>query len=171
MLLQPLLTHALLCPTLRHPQTRRSATPPSASSPKTQQQVSCELWWRARMRADCPPHGALWCAACGRQQRVRSGRGMPAPVGSMPQHARTQPPAATAVAVHKRHPHDPLTRARSAPRHPTHTTHTHTPVLDDSANALFMTEIVRGMAYTIKAYFDPKVRGPPRRGVYCVCGG
>jgi hypothetical protein len=30
-------------------------------------------------------------------------------------------------------------------------------VLDDSANALFMTEIVRGMAYTIKAYFDPKV--------------
>jgi hypothetical protein len=30
-------------------------------------------------------------------------------------------------------------------------------VLDDSANALFMTEIVRGMAYTIKAFFDPKV--------------
>ena len=31
------------------------------------------------------------------------------------------------------------------------------PVLDDSANALFMTEIVRGMAYTIKAFFEPKV--------------
>jgi hypothetical protein len=30
-------------------------------------------------------------------------------------------------------------------------------VLDDSANALFVTEIVRGMAYTLKAYFDPKV--------------
>jgi len=30
-------------------------------------------------------------------------------------------------------------------------------VLDDSANALFMTEIVRGMAYTIKAFFEPKV--------------
>lgn len=30
-------------------------------------------------------------------------------------------------------------------------------ILDDSANALFMTEIVRGMMYTIKAYFDPKV--------------
>jgi hypothetical protein len=32
-----------------------------------------------------------------------------------------------------------------------------TAVLDDSANALFMTEIVRGMAYTIKAFFEPKV--------------
>eukprot|EP00775_Hariotina_reticulata_P011079 gene11079-11235_t len=30
-------------------------------------------------------------------------------------------------------------------------------ILDDSANALFMTEIFRGMAYTIKAYFEPKV--------------
>ncbi|KAF8073190.1 NADH dehydrogenase [ubiquinone] iron-sulfur protein 8-B [Scenedesmus sp. PABB004] len=30
-------------------------------------------------------------------------------------------------------------------------------ILDDSANALFVTEIVRGMAYTIKAYFEPKV--------------
>jgi hypothetical protein len=30
-------------------------------------------------------------------------------------------------------------------------------VLDDSANALFVTEIVRGMAYTLKAYFEPKV--------------
>ncbi len=30
-------------------------------------------------------------------------------------------------------------------------------VLDDSANALFVTEIFRGMAYTLKAFFDPKV--------------
>jgi hypothetical protein len=37
-------------------------------------------------------------------------------------------------------------------------------VLDDSANALFMTEIVRGMAYTIKAYFDPKVTVSSRLG-------
>jgi formate hydrogenlyase subunit 6/NADH:ubiquinone oxidoreductase subunit I len=32
-----------------------------------------------------------------------------------------------------------------------------TAVLDDSANALFVTEIIRGMAYTIKAFFEPKV--------------
>lgn len=31
------------------------------------------------------------------------------------------------------------------------------PVLDDSANALFVTEIFRGMALTLKAFFDPKV--------------
>lgn len=30
-------------------------------------------------------------------------------------------------------------------------------VLDYSANALFITEIFRGMAYTLKAFFDPKV--------------
>lgn len=30
-------------------------------------------------------------------------------------------------------------------------------ILDDSASALFTTEIFRGMAYTIKAFFDPKV--------------
>ena len=30
-------------------------------------------------------------------------------------------------------------------------------VLDDSANALFVTEIFRGMALTLKAFFDPKV--------------
>lgn len=38
-----------------------------------------------------------------------------------------------------------------------HPCHYAAAVLDDSANALFMTEIVRGMAYTIKAFFDPKV--------------
>jgi NADH dehydrogenase (ubiquinone) Fe-S protein 8 len=39
-------------------------------------------------------------------------------------------------------------------------TQTHTPnktVLDDSANSLFVTEIFRGMALTLKAFFDPKV--------------
>lgn len=30
-------------------------------------------------------------------------------------------------------------------------------ILDDSASGLFVTEVFRGMAYTIKAFFDPKV--------------
>lgn len=30
-------------------------------------------------------------------------------------------------------------------------------VLDDSASSLFLGEIYRGMALTLKAYFDPKV--------------
>jgi hypothetical protein len=44
-------------------------------------------------------------------------------------------------------------------------------VLDDSANALFMTEIFRGMAYTIKAYFEPKVTvsGARARFAHCCC--
>jgi len=30
-------------------------------------------------------------------------------------------------------------------------------VLDDSASTLFVTEVFRGMAYTLKAFFDPKL--------------
>jgi hypothetical protein len=32
-----------------------------------------------------------------------------------------------------------------------------TAVLDYSSNALFLGEIFRGMAYTLKAFFEPKV--------------
>ena len=30
-------------------------------------------------------------------------------------------------------------------------------ILDDSASTLFVTEVFRGMAYTLKAFFDPKL--------------
>jgi hypothetical protein len=37
-------------------------------------------------------------------------------------------------------------------------------VLDDSASSLFVTEVFRGMAYTLKAFFDPKVTVSGRGG-------
>lgn len=48
-------------------------------------------------------------------------------------------------------------RARAPPRPARPAPRAQPAVLDDSANALFVTEIFRGMALTLKAFFDPKV--------------